>query len=42
MTVAALYLGLEPALIMLSHVIRMMILHMVPVVALAVKPKQRG
>ncbi|MEZ9890391.1 AbrB family transcriptional regulator [Vibrio breoganii] len=40
MTVAALYLGLEPALIMLSHVIRMMILHMVPVVVLAFKPKQ--
>lgn len=41
MTVAALYLGLEPALIMLSHVIRMMILHMVPVVVLGLKPKQR-
>ncbi|TKG28188.1 AbrB family transcriptional regulator [Vibrio breoganii] len=40
MTVAALYLGLDPALIMLSHVIRMMILHMVPVVVLAFKPKQ--
>ena len=31
MTVAAIYLGLEPALIMLSHIIRMIILHSIPV-----------
>ncbi|HDY7992752.1 TPA: AbrB family transcriptional regulator [Vibrio vulnificus] len=30
MTVAAIYLGLEPALIMLSHIIRMVMLHSIP------------
>ncbi|UTV30790.1 AbrB family transcriptional regulator [Photobacterium atrarenae] len=35
MTVAAIYLGLEPALIMLNHITRMVILHSLP---LAVKP----
>ncbi|CAH7293893.1 putative ammonia monooxygenase [Vibrio chagasii] len=30
MTVAAIYLGLEPALIMLSHIIRMIMLHSIP------------
>ena len=31
MTIAAIYLGLEPALIMMSHVIRLLLLHCLPV-----------